>query len=91
MEVNDKSTEKLMAEFYKNYEKTGNKSAALHHSKLAYIENSTIAASKKSPYYWASFIYIGDVTSLENNHFDFMWFLILGFILIVGYFLLKKR
>ena len=89
--VNDKSTEKLMAEFYKNYEKTGNKSAALHHSKLAYIENSTIAASKKSPYYWASFIYIGDVTSLENNHFDFMWFLIQGFILIVGYFLLKKR
>ena len=89
--VNDKSTEELMAGFYKNYKKTGNKSAALHHSKLAYIENSTIAASKKSPYYWASFIYIGDVTSLENSHFNFMWFLIVGFILLVGYFLLKKR
>ncbi|NOR27949.1 MAG: CHAT domain-containing protein [Lutibacter sp.] len=89
--VNDKSTEELMADFYKNYKKTGNKSAALHHSKLAYIENSTIAASKKSPYYWASFIYIGDVTSLENSHFNFMWFLIVGFILLVGYFLLKKR
>jgi CHAT domain-containing protein len=89
--VNDKSTQILMSEFYKNYEKTGNKAAALQHSKLAYLENSTIAANKKSPYYWASFIYIGDVTSLENNHYNFMWSLILGFVLLVGYFLLKKR
>ncbi len=89
--VNDKSTEELMAEFYKNYKKTESKSVALHHSKLAYIENKTISVSKKSPYYWASFVYIGDTTSNQNNDFNFMWFLILGFSLLGGYFLFKKR
>uniref|UniRef100_UPI0035698A08 CHAT domain-containing protein n=1 Tax=Lutibacter sp. TaxID=1925666 RepID=UPI0035698A08 len=89
--VNDKSTEELMAGFYKNYKKSGNKSEALHVSKLSYINNETISASKKSPYYWASFVYIGDVTSIENSDFNFVWFLILGFVLIAGYLLLKKR
>ncbi|MBT8318339.1 MAG: CHAT domain-containing protein [Lutibacter sp.] len=89
--VNDKSTERLMAAFYKNYKNTGNKSAALHHSKLAYLENKSIVASKKSPFYWASFIYIGEVTSFENKGFNFMWILFLGILVLVGYFLLKKR
>ncbi len=89
--VNDKSTEEIMAGFYKNHEQSGNKSEALHTSKLAYINNETISASKKSPYYWASFVYIGEVTSLENSNFNFSWFLIVGFVLIVGYLLLKKR
>jgi len=89
--VNDKSTEELMAGFYKNYRKSGNKSGALHASKLSYINNETISASKKSPYYWASFVYIGDITSLENSPFNFIWFLIVGFVLIAVYILLKKR
>ncbi len=89
--VNDKSTEELMTNFYKNYKKSGHKSDALHASKLSYINNETISASKKSPYYWASFVYIGDVTSIENSNFNFVWFLILGFVLIAGYLLLKKR
>ena len=89
--VNDKSTEEIMAGFYKNHEQSGNKSEALHTSKLAYINNETISASKKSPYYWASFVYIGEVTSLENSNFNFSWFLIVGFVLIAGYILLKKR
>lgn len=89
--VNDKATEILMAEFYKNYEKSGNKSSALHSSKLAYLDNETISTNKKSPYYWASFVYIGEVTSIENNDFNFSWLLILVFIVVAGYFLLKKR
>lgn len=89
--VNDKSTEELMAGFYKNYEKSGDKAEALHTSKLSYINNKTISSSKKSPYYWASFVYIGEETLKENNDFNFVWFLIVGFVLIAGYFLLKKR
>ncbi|PCH49367.1 MAG: hypothetical protein COC22_06720, partial [Flavobacteriaceae bacterium] len=89
--VNDKSTEELMTEFYKNYRKSGSKLEALHTSKLTYINNKTISANKKSPYYWASFVYIGEVTSPQNNYLHFIWFLILGFFLLVGYILLKKR
>ncbi|NQW36447.1 MAG: CHAT domain-containing protein [Flavobacteriales bacterium] len=44
--VNDKSTEEIMAGFYKNHEQSVNKSEALHTSKLAYINNETISASK---------------------------------------------
>ncbi|MBL4604354.1 MAG: CHAT domain-containing protein, partial [Flavobacteriaceae bacterium] len=88
--VNDKSTKELMTSFYKDYKKSGNKAEALHTSKLSYIADETISASKKSPYYWASFVYIGEVSSLENNNFNFGWFLIVGFVLIAGYILLKK-
>ncbi|WP_457610277.1 CHAT domain-containing protein, partial [Lutibacter sp.] len=51
--VNDKSTEKIMSAFYKNYQKTGNKAIALHNSKQQYLEDETISTTKKSPYYWA--------------------------------------
>ena len=89
--VNDKSTKELMTSFYENYRKSGNKSEALHTSKLTYINNKTISTNKKSPYYWASFVYIGEVTSNQNNGFHFIWFLIIGFVLIAGYIRLKKR
>ncbi|MFK5957585.1 MAG: CHAT domain-containing protein [Lutibacter sp.] len=88
--VNDKSTEKLISDFYINYKKSGNKAGALHNSKLSYIDNKTISASKKSPYYWASFVYIGDVTSIDDKDFRFVWIFIVGIVLIMGYFLLKN-
>jgi len=71
--VNDKSTENLMAGFYKNYKKTGSKANALYKSKLKYLEDASIPAIKKSPYYWASFIYFGEVTSVENNNYVYWW------------------
>lgn len=88
--VNDRSTEKLMSEFYKNYQKTGNKAIALHNSKQAYLKNKTISSTKKSPYYWASFVYIGETTSKNDSSYNYLWILLLGFILIGGYFLLKN-
>jgi len=88
--VNDKSTEKLMSAFYKEYQKTGNKAVALHNSKLLYLKDKTISSTKKSPYYWASFVYIGETTSKNDSSFNYLWILLLGFILIGSYFLLKN-
>jgi len=88
--VNDKSTEELMAVFYKNLNNNNNKSEALHKAKLAYIRNETITSSKKSPYYWASFVYFGEVNLLEKNNFRLTWVYIIGLALVVGYFLFKK-
>jgi len=88
--VNDKSTEKLMTEFYKNYKKSGDKSEALYHSKLSYLSDEKISANKKSPYYWASFVFIGEANSDGNNTFGIGWYVLLGFLLIGSYFLFKK-
>ncbi|REE83297.1 CHAT domain-containing protein [Lutibacter oceani] len=88
--VNDKSTEKLMAGFYKNYTKYGSKSAALQSSKLDYLNNKNISSLKKSPYYWASFIYIGEVATAGKKQISYWWFFIVGIILIGGFFFLKN-
>ncbi|WP_456377941.1 CHAT domain-containing protein [Lutibacter sp.] len=88
--VNDKSTEELISVFYKNLKKSGNKSDALHTSKLAYITNKNISSNKKSPYYWASFIYIGDVSFVDTTNFNYTWYFVAGFMLLVGFFLYKK-
>ena len=60
--VNDRSTESLMASFYKNYKNTGSKSKALYNSKLDYLEDTAISSIKKSPYYWGAFVYYGAIS-----------------------------
>ncbi|MBI9040283.1 CHAT domain-containing protein [Lutibacter sp.] len=88
--VNDKATEILMADFYKQYRKINNKGEALHLSKLNYLNDDSIASNKKSPYYWASFVSIGEVNSNYNPVYSYWWIIGFGFILIIAYFLFKK-
>ncbi|MBE0424091.1 MAG: CHAT domain-containing protein [Lutibacter sp.] len=92
-QVNDKSTEKIMSEFYKNYSKSQNKTASLHSSKLTYLNDKNIASSKKSPYYWAGFVYIGETETISANTFSLCWLMVVigAIILTAGYFLNKKR
>ena len=89
--VNDKSTELLMNGFYSNFAETGNKSNSLAQSKLDYLLNEDISAAKKSPYYWASFVYIGNMDSNEASKFSMWWLLVIGIIVGITYFLIKKR
>ncbi|SDX99472.1 Tetratricopeptide repeat-containing protein [Lutibacter oricola] len=89
--VNDKATAQLMSSFYKGYSRTNNKSASLHQSKLEYLRSKEISSHKKSPYYWASFVFIGEVDSISNSSKGFLWLLIIPFLLVVSYFLYKKR
>lgn len=89
--VNDKSTEKLMSGFYKNLKKIKSKEKALHVSKLDYLQDNDISNSKKSPYYWASFIYLGETSPAIESSFKYYWLLILLFMVFgVRYFLKKK-
>ncbi|PKP12852.1 MAG: hypothetical protein CVU08_08320 [Bacteroidetes bacterium HGW-Bacteroidetes-3] len=90
-QVNDKSTEKIMSDFYKNYSRNNNKSASLHQSKLAYLNDENIISSRKSPYYWASFVYIGEPEIIIDKSYNFGWFIVAGIVLAAGYFLYKKR
>ena len=61
-EINDKSTAKLMENFYKTYKKTKSFSLANQNSKIDYLNNESIENSKKSPYYWGAFVYYGSHT-----------------------------
>lgn len=58
--VNDYSTSVLMTNFYKHYDEQRLAHLALHQAKLDYLNDEQIAADKKSPYYWASFVYYGN-------------------------------
>ncbi|WP_298903699.1 CHAT domain-containing protein [uncultured Psychroserpens sp.] len=92
--VNDKSSSEIMIGFYKNLKQGKTKSEALRLSKLDYINSHEL--SDASPYYWASFVLIGDseaVPSLEGNskHLLLIIGVILTLLLLVFlYFKLKK-
>jgi len=88
--VNDKATEILMTDFYKKYKKSKNKSESLHNAKLEYLKNDEISSLKKSPYYWASFVYFGDSIIDDKKNSYIGWLILIGIIFAIGYFLLKK-
>lgn len=81
-EINDKSSTELLDSFYKNINLGENKSSALRNAKLNYLKTHSL--SDASPYYWASFILIGDTEKIEfDNHFSTIYYFILGFILLI--------
>lgn len=87
--VNDKATSILMRNFYKNYSKTKSKTKAIHQAKLEYLKDKTISNSKKTPYYWSSFIYIGntETTTTSNKYI----YITIGLLLLVFYIFLRKK
>lgn len=89
--VNDKATSILMRNFYKNYSKTKSKTKALHQAKLDYLKDKTISNSKKTPYYWSSFIYIGNAETTTTNKYLFISIGLLFLIIIIIFKKIKKK
>ncbi len=86
--VNDSSTSFLMEKFYANLNKGQSKVLALNNAKRSYLQTHTL--SEKSPYYWASFILIGDTTETFSNHY-FYYIVPTILVLLLILFFLKKR
>jgi len=88
--ANDKSTADIMKGFYQNLSNGETKSKALHLAKKDYIQTNSL--SDASPYYWASFILIGDsgVVPLEFNTWYWWGTLVLLVVLIVAWLYRKK-
>lgn len=87
--VNDASTSGIMTNFYTNLKNRQTKVKALNNAKRKYLEEHSL--SEKSPYYWASFILIGDTSqTFKYNYFNYF---LVGFsILMISFlFFLKKR
>ncbi|WP_299674828.1 CHAT domain-containing protein [uncultured Tenacibaculum sp.] len=86
--VNDAATTELMTDFYSNLKDHQSKSEALNNAKRKYL--NTHSLSEKSPYYWASFILIGDTAPTFENS-NLIYWIFLGFIgLLLLVFISKK-
>ena len=88
--TNDKSSQELMLDFYKEINNGATKASALRNAKLNYINSHT--GSELSPFYWGSLILIGDNSPIALSH-NWYWvglFAILVFIGITFYLKQKK-
>ena len=61
--VDDEISKKLMVDFYAQILNKKNKAEALHQVKKNYFQNTSVHR-ESHPYYWASFIPIGDMKSI---------------------------
>lgn len=88
--VDDRSTKTLMESFY-SYLKLGlPKHQALRKAKLDYLEAHP--GFQKSPFFWATFILIGDTKSVDLEDKQGMyWAFGLGLLLLLGILLYLKR
>jgi CHAT domain-containing protein len=68
--VNDKVTSQLMSNFYVNISKGLSSTEALSQSKLTYLEKSDNYTSH--PYYWSSFVSLGDPIQLFSKPFSYL-------------------
>lgn len=95
--VNDYSTSQLMANFYRNYDEQRQPYRSLHQAKLDYLQNSDIAADKKSPYYWASFVYYGNTEVHQQREPEIYYYclevvaVLFLSVLVFWYYRIKKR
>ena len=85
--VDDRSTAQIMDSFYKNLKNGTSKTTALRNAKLEYIKNHSL--SETSPYYWASFILLGNTDPITNSLNISLWILI-SLAIIVLFFMGKR-
>lgn len=88
--VNDKATASIMTFVYKNLKNGESKSLALTNAKREFLKNHSL--SEKSPYYWASFVLIGDTGKINLTNCNYLYILSLGIVFVcVLFFYLKKK
>jgi len=81
--VNDKATSILMGDFYSFLSKNRTATEALYESKLSYLNNKDISNTKKSPYYWASFIPIKNTSKVFTMDSDTRSWIIYMFVVLM--------
>lgn len=84
--VNDKSTFQLMDSFYKQLKLGLNKDAALRTTKLNYL--NTVDNYHAHPFYWASFIGIGDMSPINPPSTSHLYPILTGVISLLSIFLI---
>lgn len=78
--VNDYTTSVWMEDFYENCKKGGTYFMANHQAKIDFLNNKSVANSKKSPYYWSAFVFYGDISESSACNY---WYLLGGIVIII--------
>ncbi|CAM1345287.1 CHAT domain-containing protein [Tenacibaculum amylolyticum] len=87
---NDKANEVIIIDFYKELKNGVSKSKALRNAKLNYLKNHQ--GIEASPFYWGSYIVIGDVSSVDlytsslKNIYIIGFFIFLVFMVLLFFF-----
>ncbi|WP_299107090.1 CHAT domain-containing protein [uncultured Tenacibaculum sp.] len=88
--VNDGSTSEIMNNFYENLRNHQSKNEALNNAKRNYLKNHSLA--EKSPYYWASFVLIGDTKPVFNNYtWRYIGIILIILLLFFSFYLRKDN
>ncbi|MBW1298441.1 CHAT domain-containing protein [Aquimarina litoralis] len=85
--VNDTSTSSIMKDFYEDLDASSSKVKALSNAKRKYIKEHSL--SEVSPYYWASFVLIGDTNQVFENNFTAYY--IIGFLILIFFIFIFFR
>lgn len=84
--INDASSSYIMKEFYTNLKNKQSKNEALNNAKRTYLKKHTL--SEQSPYYWASFILIGDTSPIFTTNY---WHYVLLLVLVLFFYFIFFR
>lgn len=87
--VNDFTTSVFMTDFYKNVKNDVSYFEANSKAKLDYLNNKSIPNTKKSPYYWSSFVYYGSISTEENSG-NYIYYIV-SLLIVIGLFLIFNR
>lgn len=92
--VNEKSSLDIFNSFYANLKDKKSISTSLRNAKLYYLNNPKISEEKKQPYFWASFILLGEDNVLEvetNNNLTFVYAFLIALLLLFGSYFLRGK
>ncbi len=86
--VNDTSTSDIMTDFYRNLREGQTKSEALNNAKRSYL--TTHSLSEQSPYYWSSFVLIGDAEAIYASS-NYIYYILGAVLLCILFIFFRKK
>jgi CHAT domain-containing protein len=89
-DINEKASNNIIQEFYKNIANGDTKSAALQKAKLTYIQQNE-NTREESPYYWIRLTITGDMKPIEISGNNYVYYSFGGLFLVVLGFSLRKK
>jgi tetratricopeptide (TPR) repeat protein len=92
--VNERSTALIFAQFYQHISQKKSKATALREAKLDYLQMNELPNARRSPFYWAGFVYIGrdgDLTPPATMLNRFLMALALCAPAITGFWYWRRR
>jgi CHAT domain-containing protein len=94
-QVSDKSGARLMKDFYRSLKKGRDKTESLRDAKLEFLKKAD--QLKAHPYFWSTYVVIGDATPLYPSRSKLLWMVIILIVIASAgtaaywYFIIKKR